>query len=140
FSMASIAALTHMSAFAQGFSNNECQAAARALLRHDVHVDGSHYQTRTHRGLHPSYVAFNPLVEQTDKKTLTQDDLVEAGLQDVFDVISVQDRLDGGISLIIRCAGMAAGPKLSPEQVPLDVYITPRELQATPECIGGDVA
>ncbi|KAG1902919.1 uncharacterized protein F5891DRAFT_1186062 [Suillus fuscotomentosus] len=80
FSMASIAALTHMSAFAQGFSNNKHQAAAMALLRHDAH---------------------------TNKKTLTQDNLVEAGLQDVFDVISVQDHLDSGISLIIHCAASA---------------------------------
>lgn len=87
FNLASIAAL-HSSKFAEGFSNNERQAAARALLRHDVHIDGTHYQTRTPKGLHPSYIAFNPPVEQMDKRTLTQDDLLEAGLQDIFDAVS----------------------------------------------------
>ncbi|KAG1887723.1 hypothetical protein F4604DRAFT_1537135, partial [Suillus subluteus] len=140
FDMANIAALIHMPAFAEGFSHNERQAAARALLKHDVHIDGTHYQTRTPGGLHPSYIAFNPPVEQTDKKTLTQDDLVEAGLQDVFDAISLQDRLDSGISLVIHCAGMAAGSKFGPKQVLLDIYVTPRELQATPECISRDIA
>ncbi|KAG1720871.1 hypothetical protein EDB19DRAFT_1646823 [Suillus lakei] len=139
FNMTSIAAL-HLSTFAEGFSNNERQAAARALLRHDVHIDGTHYQTRTPQGLHPFYIAFNPPVKQVDKRTLTQDDLLEAGLQDIFDAVNLQDRLDGGISLIIRCAGMAAGPKFTAEKIPLDIYITPRELQATPEHIGGDVA
>jgi hypothetical protein len=86
--MSGIAAL-HTSRFAQGFSNNERQAAARALLRHDSHIDGTHYQMRTFGGLHPSYVAFNPVVEQTDgARALTHEDLVKAGLQDVFDAVS----------------------------------------------------
>ena len=54
--------------------------------------------------------------------------------------ITLQDHLDGGISLIIQCAGGEATPNISPEQVPIDIYITPCELQETPQRIGGDVA
>ncbi|KAG1723964.1 hypothetical protein EDB19DRAFT_1644975 [Suillus lakei] len=43
FTIPSIATL-HSSTFTQGFSNNQCQVAARALLRHDVHINGTHYQ------------------------------------------------------------------------------------------------
>jgi hypothetical protein len=52
----------------------------------------------------------------------------------------MQDRLDGGISLFIRCAGSAVGPIMLPENIPLELYITPRELQEVPQQIGGDVA
>jgi len=44
--------------------------------------------------------------------------------------ITMQDRLNGGISLLVRCAGSEA---VTPEQVPLDLYITPRELQGMPQ-------
>ncbi|KAG1739230.1 hypothetical protein EDD22DRAFT_752256, partial [Suillus occidentalis] len=139
FSMSALAAL-YTSRLAEGFSNNERQASIRASLRHDAHVDGTHYQMKTAGGLHPSYIAFNHAVEQTDQKVLTQDDLLEAALQDVFDAITMQDRLNGGISLLIRCAGIDAGPNITPEQVPIDLYITPRELQETGQRIGGDIA
>lgn len=51
--------------------------------------------------------------------------------------ITMQDRLDGGISLLVRCAGSEA---VTPEQVPLDLYITPHELQGMPQRIGGDMS
>ncbi|KAG1900179.1 uncharacterized protein F5891DRAFT_1188877 [Suillus fuscotomentosus] len=139
FSMSSIAAL-YTSQFAEGFSNNERQASIRASLRHDAHIDGAHYWMKTAGGLHSSYISFNPAVEQTEQRVLTQDDLLEAALQDVFNAITMQDRLDGGISLLIRCGGIEAGPNISPEQVPIDLYITPRELQETGQRIGGDLA
>lgn len=52
----------------------------------------------------------------------------------------MQDRLNGGISLLICCAGIKAGPNISPEQIPIDLYITPREFQETGQHIGGDIA
>ncbi|KAG1724450.1 uncharacterized protein EDB91DRAFT_1023468, partial [Suillus paluster] len=135
FSMCGITAL-YTSQFVEGFSNNEQQASMRALLRHNAHIDGTHYQMKTARGLHLSYIAFNPAVEQTDQRVLIQDDLLEATLQDVFDTITMQDHLNGGISLLICCAGNEAGPNISPEQVPIDLYITPHELQETGQHIG----
>ncbi|KAG1845223.1 hypothetical protein C8R48DRAFT_585607, partial [Suillus tomentosus] len=140
FTMSGLAALCTPT-FAPGFSNNERQAAARALLRHDAHIDGTHYQTRTTGGLHPSYIGFNRSIDGNEmERTLTHSELVDAALQDVFDAITLQDRLDGGISLIIRCAGGEATLNISPEQIPIDIYITPRELQETAQRIGGDVA
>ncbi|KAG2744798.1 hypothetical protein P692DRAFT_20743077 [Suillus brevipes Sb2] len=139
FTMSSLAALHNSARFVPGFSNNERQAAARALLRHDVHIDGAHYQTRTIGGLHPLYIGFNEPTNETDR-TLTHSELTEAALQDVFDAITLQDRLDGGISLLIRCAGGEATASISPEQFPVDVYITPRELQESQARIGGDMA
>ncbi|KAG2112651.1 uncharacterized protein F5147DRAFT_650807 [Suillus discolor] len=95
---------------------------------------------RTTGGLHPSYIGFNQSIDGNEmEQTLTHSELVEAALQDVFDVITLQDRLDGGISLIIRCAGGKATPNISPEQIPIDIYITPHELQETPQRIGEDV-
>ncbi|KAG0703470.1 hypothetical protein DFH29DRAFT_998467 [Suillus ampliporus] len=98
FTISSLAAL-HTSTFTQGFSNNECQAAARALLRHDTHIDGTHYHTRKPAGLHPAYAAFN----WTNGKegALTHVELIKAMLQDLFDAVTMQDHIDGGISLLI---------------------------------------
>jgi hypothetical protein len=52
----------------------------------------------------------------------------------------MQDRLDGGISLLIRCPGFKTDTTPSPEEVAVDLYVTPRELQENSERIGGDVA
>jgi hypothetical protein len=45
--------------------------------------------------------------------------------------LTTQDCLDGGISLLIRCASSEPLPNLSPKKIPIDVYITPHELQET---------
>lgn len=52
----------------------------------------------------------------------------------------MQDRLDGGISILMRCAGSEASEMLSPEHFTVDLYITPREHRETPERIGGDLS
>lgn len=85
FTTANLATLLN-SGFAQGYSNNERQAAARALLRHDAHLDGTHYQTRTLGGLHQSFVGFNPapLPEETAQ---SKRELVEASIKDLFDAV-----------------------------------------------------
>ncbi|OAX32641.1 hypothetical protein K503DRAFT_701726, partial [Rhizopogon vinicolor AM-OR11-026] len=138
FSVQNLAAL-YCSVFAEGFSNSERQAVARALLRHGAHLDGTHYHTRKPGGLHPSYAAFNSFVTTKDR-SLTHEELVEASLQDVFDSIAVQDRLDGGLSLLIRCPGFKADTTPPPEEVAVDLYVTPRELHESTARIGGDVA
>jgi hypothetical protein len=86
FSMSSLAAL-HLSSFAQGFSNGERQAAARALLKHEAHVDGTHYHTRKPGGLHPSHIAFNSYTS-SNEPSITQEDFLNAALQDLFDAVS----------------------------------------------------
>ncbi|KAG2135614.1 hypothetical protein BD769DRAFT_1326506, partial [Suillus cothurnatus] len=121
----------HNSTFAQGFSNNECQVATRALLRHDVHIDGTHYQARLPGGLHLSYFAFSSTAKQTSEKSLTYEELLEALLQDVFDTMSHLNHLDGRISVLIQCTGSEA--VTSPENLPVNLYITPHKLQDFPK-------
>ena len=87
FTIEAITAL-YSSVFAKGFSNNQRQAAIRALLRHGAHEDGSHYHTRSTGGLHPAYAGFNP-INKTENKVLSRTDLVEASLDDVFDAVSM---------------------------------------------------
>ncbi|KAG1884168.1 hypothetical protein F4604DRAFT_1920019 [Suillus subluteus] len=95
FSLTGVAAI-YPHSFVDGFSNTERQAAVRALLRHDAHIDGTHFHTRKRGGLHPSYIAFNSHTS-ADEKSITHEELVEAALQDIFDAIVMQDWLDGGI-------------------------------------------
>ena len=52
----------------------------------------------------------------------------------------MQDRLDGGISILMHCAGSEASETLSPEHFTVDLYITPREYHEAPEQIGGDLS
>ncbi|KAG1749167.1 uncharacterized protein EDB91DRAFT_1011812, partial [Suillus paluster] len=139
FSLASIVSLHSHMKVGQEFSNDECQAAACALLKHNAHLDGTHFHTRKPAGLHPSYIAFNSYTT-LDEKSSTHEDFVEAALQDLFDTVAMQDHLDGGISLLICCPGSEATPALLPEHLSLDLYITLRELHETPERIGGDIS
>ncbi|KAG2086294.1 hypothetical protein BD769DRAFT_1338755, partial [Suillus cothurnatus] len=138
FSIAGLAAI-YPHSIVEGFSNTECQAAVHALLRHNVHIDSTHFHMRKHGGLHPSHIAFNSYTS-VDEKSITHEELVEVALQDIFDAIVMQDRLDGGISLLICCPGSEATTALSPEHISLDLYITPHELHKTLEHLGGDVS
>ncbi|KAG2108907.1 uncharacterized protein F5147DRAFT_652503 [Suillus discolor] len=52
----------------------------------------------------------------------------------------MQDRLDGGISILMHCAGSEASETLSLEHFTVDLYIMPREHHETPEWIGGDLS
>ncbi|KAG2740590.1 hypothetical protein P692DRAFT_20851329 [Suillus brevipes Sb2] len=58
---------------------------------------------------------------------------------DLFDAITMQDCLDGGISILMCCVGSEASETLSPEHFTVDLYITLREHCETPERIGGDL-
>jgi hypothetical protein len=89
FTMSSLAALC-ASTFAPGLTDNERQAAARAVLRHEAHINGTHYQARTRGGLHPSYIGFNQLMNDDDELegSLAHKELVKVALQDVFDAVS----------------------------------------------------
>ncbi|KAG1871414.1 hypothetical protein F4604DRAFT_1681536 [Suillus subluteus] len=136
--MSSLVAL-HSSSFAQGFSNAERQSAARTLLRHDAHIDGSHYHTWKPGGLHPTNVAFNSYMA-ADEQSVTQEEFMNEALQDVFDAITMQDRLDGGISILIHCTGSEAPETLSPEHFTIDLYIMPHEYHEMPEHLGGDLS
>ncbi|KAG6373648.1 hypothetical protein JVT61DRAFT_6311 [Boletus reticuloceps] len=133
FTLAKIKAV-YSTPFAQGFSSELCQVAIRAVLRHGAHQDRTHYHMKTQGGLHPVYIAFNPPDKSNHK-------VLEASVSDVFDAITVQDRLDGGISLLIRCMGyeIPSNMNMSADKVNVDVYITPRELVRN-EHVNGDTA
>ena len=51
----------------------------------------------------------------------------------------MQDRLDGGISLLIRCPGSEPLSNLAAEKITLDIYVTPHELIRN-EHVSGDTA
>ncbi|KIM50957.1 hypothetical protein SCLCIDRAFT_33861 [Scleroderma citrinum Foug A] len=122
----------------ESFSNSQRQAAIRALLRHGAHEDGVHYHAKTPGGLHPAYTAFNP-IDRTENKVLSRTDLIEASLSNVFDVITLQDRLDGGISLLIRCPGSEPLSNLAAEKITLDICVTPHKLVCNKH-VSGDTA
>ncbi|KAG2100407.1 uncharacterized protein F5147DRAFT_533484, partial [Suillus discolor] len=140
FTPAGLAALYSNSNFALGFSNGERQAAARALLRNESHLDGTHYHTKTLGGLHPAYIAFNKIPSSTERQSLSQEEFVEMALEDVFDALATQDRLDGGLSLLICCPGSHFTETTTPDRIAVDLYITPQELREAPDQIGGDVS
>ncbi|KIK13750.1 hypothetical protein PISMIDRAFT_118264 [Pisolithus microcarpus 441] len=132
-----VAAITSLysSPFAEGFNIGQHQAAIQALLRYSVHEDGMHHHVKSPGGLHPAYVAFNP-IDKTEGKIIHRTDLIEASLGDVFDAITLQDHLDGGLSVLVRCPG---SDTISAEELAVDVYITPCEILEN-ECIHGDSA
>jgi hypothetical protein len=51
----------------------------------------------------------------------------------------MQDRLDGGISILLCCPGANAFPNVGPEQITVDLYVTPRELVRN-KCLTGDTS
>ncbi|KAI6097240.1 hypothetical protein F5141DRAFT_965789, partial [Pisolithus sp. B1] len=138
FSIANLTAL-YNSTFAEGFSNDKRQATVHALLRHNAHLDGAHFQSRMKGGLHPAYVGFNPSTLGKKAKTLSNEELAEAALQDISDVVTMQDRLDGGITVMLHCAGVKSTSTQMADEVTVDLYVTPRELHETPEHIGSDI-
>ncbi|KAG0698744.1 hypothetical protein DFH29DRAFT_877813 [Suillus ampliporus] len=75
----------------------------------------------------------------TKECSLSREELVEALLQDVFDSIAMQDHLDGGITVLIRCPGFKADATPSLEEVVVNLYVTLWELQESYAQIGGDV-
>ncbi|KAI6011955.1 hypothetical protein EDC04DRAFT_2905128 [Pisolithus marmoratus] len=124
FMVAAIASL-YSSLFAEGFNAGQCQAAIWALLRYGAHEDGMHLHTKSPGGLHPAYTAFNP-VNKTEGKIICRMDLIEVLLGDVFDMITLQDCLDGRLSVLIRCPG--SDTIASIEELAVNVYVTPCEV------------
>ncbi|KAI6033555.1 hypothetical protein BKA83DRAFT_108402 [Pisolithus microcarpus] len=132
-----VAAITSLysSPFAEGFNVGQHQAAILALLRYGAHEDGMHHHIKSPGGLHPAYVAFNP-INKTEGKIIHRTDLIEALLGDVFDAITLQDHLDGRLSVLVRCPG---SDTISAKELAVDIYITPCEILEN-ECACGDSA
>lgn len=45
--------------------------------------------------------------------------------------MAVQDRIDGGITLLMRCPGHLTSEDVTVENITIDVYVSPRELSET---------
>ncbi|KAF8424252.1 hypothetical protein L210DRAFT_3653569 [Boletus edulis BED1] len=127
FTIPNIVAL-YSSPFAQGYSDQQRQATIHALLRHGAHTDGAHYHTKTPNGLHPGYPAFTTVEKSVDAKTFHKRELIEASLNDLFDAVTMQDCLDGGISVLLRCPGFQSHIPLMADQIMVDAYVILREL------------
>ncbi|KAI9572209.1 hypothetical protein HD554DRAFT_1989741, partial [Boletus coccyginus] len=104
-------------------TTGEWQAAIRSLLRYGVYEDDTYHHTRTPGGLHPSCVYFNPPTQDYNGTPL-----LDQTMGNLFDALTLQDRLDGGISLLIRCPGFEVPPDVTADQLDVDIYVTPREL------------
>ncbi|KAI6033824.1 hypothetical protein BKA83DRAFT_4121179 [Pisolithus microcarpus] len=127
FSIANLTAL-YNSTFAQGFSNDEKTGR-----------NGAHFQSRVKGGLHPAYVGFNPSMTDNKARTLSNEELVGAALEDVFDAVTMQDCLDSGITVMLHCARVKSTSMQMADEVTIDLYVTPRELHESPEHIGSDI-
>ncbi|KAG1817567.1 uncharacterized protein BJ212DRAFT_1480138 [Suillus subaureus] len=57
-----------------------------------------------------------------ERQSLTHEDFVEAGLEDVFDALATQDYLDGGLSLLIRCPRSHITETITPDCIAVDLY------------------
>ncbi|KAF8128111.1 hypothetical protein EV363DRAFT_1400614 [Boletus edulis] len=118
----------YSSPFAQDYSDQQHQATIRALLRHGAHADRAHYHTKTPNGLHPGYPAFTTVEKSVDTKTFRKRELIEASLNDLFDAVTMQDCLDGGISVLLRCPGFQSHIPLTANQITVNAYVIPRKL------------
>lgn len=109
FTIPNIVAL-YSSPFAQGYSDQQRQAAIRALLRHGAHADGAHYHTKTPNGLHPGYAAFTTVEKSVDAKTFRKRELIEASLNDLFDAVTTPSLVLRDSSQSFCFSGHHAGP------------------------------
>ncbi|KAI6038741.1 hypothetical protein EDC04DRAFT_2554274, partial [Pisolithus marmoratus] len=131
FTIANIAEL-YAAQFAQGYSNDQCQAAIWALLRHRAYEDGAYYHTNMQHGLHPAYATFNQMEKPTRKSW------VMLGLLRLH-LITMQGHLDGRISVLLRCPGFEYLDDIATDGVTIDVYITLHKLLQD-EQVSGDTA
>ncbi|KAG6372660.1 hypothetical protein JVT61DRAFT_7412 [Boletus reticuloceps] len=127
YNIAEMTTLFH-SVLVKGYNSDQHLAVIRALLRHGTHEDGAHYHAQTSRGLHPAFVLFNSTPPENSQCALNRQGLVEGSFANVLDAITMQDCLDGGISILVHCPGMDSTQISSAEQITVDLYITPREL------------
>ncbi|KAG6903747.1 hypothetical protein DXG01_015203 [Tephrocybe rancida] len=108
------------------YSSTERRAAARAILRQGVHAH-RHLNTYSPNGLHPAYVNLARDQEEITPKVDKIVDLIKECQTDAFDAVTSLDRLDGGISLLLRCPGFQLGPHARPDDLTIDVLMSPRE-------------
>jgi hypothetical protein len=115
------------------------QAAVRAITRHKQSADQTGSSTRVPGGLHPMYVGLQETTpDAQDRKGLlenTMADVVDAACIHflsvtellTFEKLTVLDRIDGGISLLLHCPGHLVTADTNVEDIPIEMYATGRE-------------
>lgn len=134
---------------ATSFSPSEKRTASRALLRHQIYAnepagtiddDGdSKGLGRMYKQLHGKGNAKGVELKEI-KSVLTEsfNDVLEAvrsksnskllGCKFTEKKITILDRIDGGITLMLRCPGLNSNITMALENTTVDVYVSPREL------------
>jgi len=144
---------------ASGGSNQKARlASTRALLRHQLSVDNSHLSVRRDGGLHPMYIALHGDGKAVGKDRQEIKQVLDESCKDLFDAVSsfflhfscfltsitvqlaVLDRIDGGITVLMRCPGYQTSEDLTAENITVDLYISPRELHERGQQISERVA
>ncbi|RDB15155.1 hypothetical protein Hypma_004865 [Hypsizygus marmoreus] len=123
-------------------STAERRAGARAILRSGQH-NTDHFETRTPGGLHPAYVDLHGRGDNAPEERREIKNVLKDSLGDVFDAITTLDRLDGGLSLLIRCPGHQGPTSLNidnAQNTTLDVYASPRELVEGGQALSKSIA
>ncbi|TFK67056.1 hypothetical protein BDN72DRAFT_859416 [Pluteus cervinus] len=107
-------------------------AAVRGVNRCGVHEDGHHLSTRQPGGLHPLYMGFRALEPSTSphpvQRAEYRTDVIERELAsaraDLMDAAAVLDRIDGGVTLLMRCPGCVLPDGATVKDITLDTYTT----------------
>ncbi|KAF8333827.1 hypothetical protein F5887DRAFT_921664 [Amanita rubescens] len=105
-------------------------AAAWAAICHQLHSDGSDLATQTPNGLHPMYIALHGRGDANDVEIKAQQEVLNDTFNDVLDALTTLDRIDGGISLLIRSPGFTVSTDSGMNDITLSTYLTSRAMTA----------
>ncbi|KAG6905187.1 hypothetical protein DXG01_004375 [Tephrocybe rancida] len=103
--------------------------AACAILRHGLHAS-DHFKVLNAKGLHPMFVSLHSRGEVEGNEKTEVHQLISDLREDALDAVSALDRLDGGISVFLRCPGFQAPASMGTDSVTVDLVVPPRELLA----------
>ncbi|TFK61324.1 hypothetical protein BDN72DRAFT_863692 [Pluteus cervinus] len=128
------------------YSDEEKLTAARAVNRSGFFRDGQHFTTRTENGLHPAYFQFRMQAGSVlhSPHFLTnpsdwQDCMVKLH-EDLLDAATILDRVDGGVTIIMRTPGSKITEHTDAADITIDSYITPITLRTCGEHVERAIA
>ncbi|TFK61505.1 hypothetical protein BDN72DRAFT_863561 [Pluteus cervinus] len=113
------------------YSEEEKHTAARAINRSGLFRDGQHLTTRTEHGLHPAYFQFRMQAGSAlHSPTFLHNpadwqDCMAKLHDDLLDVATILDRVDGGVTVIMRVPGSKVTEHTDAADITIDSYITP---------------
>ncbi|KAG6908714.1 hypothetical protein DXG01_003559 [Tephrocybe rancida] len=103
------------------------QTAARAILRHGIHLT-DHTEARRTNGLSSLYIHLHGRGDINGVELREQRQVIADLQDDVLDAITALDRADGGISTLLRSPGFQPSINMGAENVTVDLIVSPREL------------